>query len=310
MGGQKNQFYCFTIFNTNWSLENVDKQNTRYIIYQLEEAPSTKKLHYQGYIELNRRLGLKGCKDILGEQSAHIGSRIGSAEQAREYCRKEESRVPGTEPIEWGTFGGNQGQRSDLLELKDSLDKGLKLEEVADKHFECFLKYNRSIKEYINLKKKVQRSWYSEISIFWGEPGSGKSKDAYEIDNDAYWLRRGNGGSVWWDGYDFHETVVIDDFYGWIPFDTLLRIGDRYPLFVDTKGGAVPFVAKRIIITSNSPPEQWYPNIACMPQRWGALTRRIKEQYHYSLSGGRRHEVPGNTIPGLQDASFRDELEI
>lgn len=71
---------------------------------------------------------------------------------------------------------------------------------------------------------------------------------------NAYWKQRSN----WWDGYFNHETVIIDEFYGWLPFDLILRICDRYPLMVETKGGQVQFVAKNIIFTTNSNPVSWY----------------------------------------------------
>lgn len=43
------------------------------------------------------------------------------------------------------------------------------------------------------------------------------------------------------------------------------RLCDSTPEYVPVKGGMVPFVAKRIIITSNSPPSQWWPNIGLGP---------------------------------------------
>jgi len=51
---------------------------------------------------------------------------------------------------------------------------------------------------------------------------------------------------------------VLDDFYGWLPWDFLLRLLDRYPLLVETKGGQVQFVAKTVVITSNKPYLEWY----------------------------------------------------
>jgi hypothetical protein len=64
--------------------------------------------------------------------------------------------------------------------------------------------------------------------------------------------------AIFFDGYDGQEDVVVDEFYGWIPYDLLCRMCDRYPLLVDTKGGAVQFCPKRIWITSNKKPEDWY----------------------------------------------------
>lgn len=54
---------------------------------------------------------------------------------------------------------------------------------------------------------------------------------------------------------------MVDEFYGWISLDLLLRILDRYPLTVETKGGHRTFRAKTVVITSNKPFEKWYPNV-------------------------------------------------
>lgn len=70
----------------------------------------------------------------------------------------------------------------------------------------------------------------------------------------AYWKQRSN----WWDGYAGHEAVILDEFYGWLPFDLLLRLCDRYPLMVETKGGQTQFAAKTICITTNMLPCNWY----------------------------------------------------
>lgn len=50
----------------------------------------------------------------------------------------------------------------------------------------------------------------------------------------------------------------MDDFYGWIKYDDLLKICDRYPYSVPIKGGYEIFVTKNIWITSNVPIDLLY----------------------------------------------------
>ena len=85
-----------------------------------------------------------------------------------------------------------------------------------------------------------------------------------------------------------HEVVIIDEFYGWLPFDLLLRVCDRYPLLVETKGGQTQFVAKVIVITSNSLPSNWYksayfPSLVRRVTKWHVMPiwgfHSIYEQY-------------------------------
>lgn len=65
--------------------------------------------------------------------------------------------------------------------------------------------------------------------------------------------------------------MIIDDFYGWIKYSTLLRLLDRYPMRVEYKGGQANFLAKTIIFTSNRHPSEWYK------MDNSALMRRITE---------------------------------
>ena len=157
--------------------------------------------------------------------------------------------------------------------------------EIADEHFSTWINYSRAFKEYALLKRVSERNWITFTSVFWGPPGVGKTRRALEEAGEgAYWLTKPQGsGTVWFDGYDGHEVVVIDEFYGWIPRDLLQRMCDRYPLLVQTKGGTVSFTAKRIIITSNKAPEDWYR------AGLGAMERRLTGEHgrvEYMDGGG------------------------
>jgi len=149
-----------------------------------------------------------------------------------------------------------QTQKERLQQLKKKIDDGQNEIDIINEDFEIWVKYNRSLRLYKTLITP-KRNHEVEVIVIQGPTGTGKSKYAQDNYPDAYWKQR----SIWWDGYENDETVVIDEFYGWIPYDTLLRICDRYPLLVETKGGQIQFTAKRIIITSNSVPNNWYKNV-------------------------------------------------
>lgn len=129
---------------------------------------------------------------------------------------------------------------------------------IADKYFGQFLRYERGFRSYRALTIG-QRSWHTYCEVLWGPPGTGKSRYAWETGGpDAFWLSKPNSNRVFWDGYDGQEVVVIDEFTGWLPFGFMCRLLDRYPMRVETKGSSVPFLAKRVIITSNLDPISWY----------------------------------------------------
>lgn len=161
------------------------------------------------------------------------------------------------------------------------IDDGKTELEIADTHFATWTRIYRAIRAY-RLLRPLVRSWQTETIVYWGPPGSGKSRHVHELAPDAYWLPKPEGGgTVWFEGYDGQSDVVIDEFYGWITRDLMCRLCDRYPLHVQTKGGAVTFVAKRIFITSNKPPEQWWRRVGL-----GPMQRRLSGELGYTFFVG------------------------
>lgn len=117
-------------------------------------------------------------------------------------------------------------------------------------------------------------------------------------------LRKPANSAVYWDGYKGEKHIIIDEFYGWIPRTMMQVICDRYPAIIDTKGGARNFVATKIWITSNEPPEQWWPNAGI-----GAMARRLEGEHgcvvHMTQPWAPPGEVPA-PLPMVVPPMFRD----
>lgn len=96
------------------------------------------------------------------------------------------------------------------------------------------------------------------VEIFWGAPGTGKSKAALDRYPNAYWLAISRSGTVWFDGYHGQLQIIVDEFNGEMPYRYLLRLLDRYPLRVETKGGSVQLTTTHWIFTSNTYWTEWY----------------------------------------------------
>lgn len=238
-----------------------------YGIWQLE-CGEQGTVHLQGYLEFVKPIRLSQLRTLLPR--AHWDQRRGSREQARDYCRKDDTRLSG--PWEFGSFGPAQGKRNDLLNAKLLIDSGFSMREVSDQCFPVFIRHSKGLYEYKRLRLEP-RNWKSFVFVLYGPPRSGKSTFVHANAPNAYWLQPPSQGTqVWWDGYDGHEDVVIDEFSGWLPWDLLLRLLDAYQLFVQTKGGQAQFVAKRIWITSNKHPNEWYSSIF----NYAALRRRLE----------------------------------
>jgi len=133
------------------------------------------------------------------------------------------------------------------------------------------IKFLKCVKELQKIYAVKNRSWPVYTIVYYGPPGTGKTKRAqHEAGPDAYWLSPPQNGSLWWDGYNGEENVVIDEFNGHFCAQTFLqRVLDRYPMRVPTKGDTVPLLCKRVWITSNVLPTQWYK------KGLGALHRRL-----------------------------------
>ena len=65
-----------------------------------EQCPSTKRVHAQGYCQFTKELRLSALKKISKE--AHWTLALGTPAQNRAYCSKLDTRIEGTEPIEFG----------------------------------------------------------------------------------------------------------------------------------------------------------------------------------------------------------------
>lgn len=223
--------------------------------------------HLQGYLRMPNKKSLKGMKAV--HPTAHWEIRNGTHEQAVAYCTKEATRAAGP----W-RFGGEPapGRRTDLDAVHDALKEGKSLTEISDSHFSAFVKFGRGFEKWKLLHTVKNRSWHTEVRVYWGPTGTGKSRRAlHEAGPNAYWaLQPGSGQACFFDGYEGQEHVVIDEFYGWIPYAVLLKMLDRYPLMVHTKGGATNFYPKCVWITSNKNPREWYASCAFAP-----LQRRL-----------------------------------
>lgn len=272
--------WVFTLNNPQGPLdfEAQEASHVRYAVYQREIAPTTKTPHYQGYIEFSQAVRLAHCKKLI--PTAHWEIARGTQEQCIAYSTKTETRDPSPDsgPHEYGQRErGGQGKRNDLLDVKAKIDAGASEKEIAESHFGSWCRNYRAFERYKRLSTP-NRTWKTEVVVKYGPPGTGKSRSAMEQHPDAYWKPRGD----WWDGYEGQEVVVIDEFYGWLPYDELLRILDRYPLILGTKGGHTAFTPKKIILTTNREPAKWYDARKC---DFAALARRVDTWEYFPYLG-------------------------
>lgn len=262
--------WCFTTYDVaNFGIPE-DTSRIKYMIYQAELCPETGKEHFQGYIEFFRSVRMNAVKKILNDNTMHLEPRSGTRDKARDYCRKEDTHIDG--PWEFGTWEESQsGKRNDLIDLCSAIDEGKKDWELKELYPSTFLRYQKHVGNYRNVRKPVPRE-VPHVEYIYGKTGTGKTKSVYDRESldDLYVCE---SELKWFDGYSSQPSVLIDDFNGQCKIEFLLRLLDRYPLQVPIKGGFTNWEPNRIYITSNLSIADLYPNISNNHRE--ALIRRI-----------------------------------
>lgn len=147
------------------------------------------------------------------------------------------------------------------------------------------IRYSRGVQLAISYRDRLQRALpRPELSVClrWGDAGTGKTSSVYAEHGygSVFTLVTAANGSVWFDGYEGQDVLLIDDYRGFIPFQYFLKILDIYPLRLDVKGSFCYANWTKIYITSNHPIEEWYREDS--HHHLPALRRRIHRVEHFS----------------------------
>lgn len=252
----KSRSWCITSYK-----ESIKFPKSIYSIVGKEICPTTKRRHLQCYVYYKNARSFKSMKKEF--PGCHIEVSKGSPESNREYCSKdgdfvEEGNIP------------KQGLRTDLEHVYYMAKENKKDTEISDAYPSTYMKYYKAIDRVkFNFAQEDTKFEPIEVLVFVGDAGSGKSRQARELDPNLYCLDLSRD-VLWFDGYTGQHTILLDDFYGNIKYGYLLRLLDGYKFQLPIKGGFTWKRWKRVIITSNNEPENWYKN-GMTP----ALERRI-----------------------------------
>lgn len=287
---------CMALFEE----PNPDMTKIKYICWQKETCPETKKIHYQCYVEFKMSYGLKLCQNYIGVKNCHMEKRMTNYPYvAMLYCKNNEhweESVKGNKHInansakdktgyfeegsfrEFGTTPKkitDKGKRNDISRVKQMIEDGKNYEEIADEEPAMILKYSKGIKELLTIrnKKDTEKFRFLENTVIWGNAGSSKSREVYDIEGaeNVYKLDKAKN-EAWFCGYNGEKVLLIDDFYGWIRYDMLLNILDGYRLRIQVKGGHDWAKWEKVYITSNKEYTEWYEKSETDLE---PLTRRI-----------------------------------
>lgn len=248
----------------------VEAGDCTYLCYGIEVGENGTP-HLQGYLERAQMSRLAAIKKIPGLREAHLEPRFGTQEQAIEYCKKDGKFY------EFGKKKADRQKQNDnlmqerLKSVKKKLDEGVKYDEIFESDPVVTVRFDKWIEKQ-SMKRKRVRQEDLKVLVYYGKPGTGKTRRAYEQYPDIYAIPLGK--DIWFNGYFEQEEVLIDDFCGQMQLKDTLRLLDRYPIQVPTKGGFVWWLPNTIIITTNVHPREWY-DYSTRKDSEDALKRRI-----------------------------------
>lgn len=219
------------------------------MVFGFEVCPDTGKKHLQGYhyYENARSYPNKKWRDLTNlEKNGRDFISRGSPQDNYDYCSKlgdfwEYGELP------------KQGARTDWEQARSHLQNGGDIVSTIEQQPQL-LPFIRSLERFqtLSISKPTHRD--VKVIILIGESGTGKTRWVYEKYPELFSKPEG----PWYDGYFGQKTLLLDDYYGDIPYSQFLKVLDRYPLQVPVKGSHIYAQWDTIIITSNKQPETWY----------------------------------------------------
>lgn len=291
--------FCFTLNNyTEGEVTEIKNWDVKYLVFGKEVGDSGTP-HLQGYVCFVNAKSLTSLKKL--SRSAHWEISRGTPREASDYCKKDEDFFEkGDLPLSQIEKGVSEQIRwREIIQLSEVGDWDVLKEKYP-------VEYGTKLKnlEHINKKRKRDLSTIDgdmEHEWIYGPTGCGKSRSARDRFPDAYVK---DPTSMWWDGYNGQETVIIDDFdkFQVKQGGDMKRWLDRYAFQAQYKGGMETIRPRRIIVTSQyAPCEIWDDE-----KTVDAISRRVLIVLHPPLaavaggSAGRRGGQPNNSYPRLE----------
>lgn len=283
------RYWILTIPVDSWDKDRGRPQDVVYIKGQMEQG-ITGYRHWQLLVVFSKKVRLATVKRAFGDR-AHAEPTRSSAADA--YVWKDDTAVAGTR-FELGHRAIRRNNATDWAAVRANAVAG-NFDPIPD---DIYMRYYGNL---VRVARDNMRPVAMErtVIVYWGVTGTGKTRRAYaEAGEDCYFKIP---TTKWWDGYRGQENVVIDEFRGAIDIAHLLRWLDRTPVSVEVKGGAVPFRAKNIWLTSNLSPQQWYPGLDA--ESMDALIRKLGTIVHFDGLGEPPYVSPHRELPAIEEVN-------
>lgn len=282
--GKGDRGYVFTAWDMEAFVDAEKLDGWTYIAVAPEVCPDTGRDHIQGYVHFKENkthtAAVKAIERVF-YRGTHVAVEAakGSAKHSRTYIfgpwSDDNGKSKEFNPLakEFGKLP-EQGKRTDLASVREDVGSGKRMRQIVS----TATNYQQlKTAEFIFRYCEPKRNWKPHVVYIWGEPGKGKTKYAYDRHAFDDIHKQCGHDLKWFQGYDAHEVVVLDE----VDYDTDYRrlkdLTDRYPCIVECKGGSRQFVAKTIYMTSIVDPKDLWQ---CKPYEGREMLRRIDEIIH------------------------------
>lgn len=279
---ERTRLWVATIFDMEFDFETLfvwgrpptcRRGAMTYLGWGRETCPTTGREHFQVCVRFkNPRGSLPGVSKLFtagrgrGPGKAHVERMVGTLEQSIAYCSKDG---------DYESLGcvTNQGERKDLDQIMEEIKtKGLSELDIAEQNPQRWCQYGRRFERYRKLLE-ARRTKKTEVRVWWGPPGTGKTHAAVNWLDDMYDdVSYTRGG--FFIGYHNHPNILLDDFDAvMMERSIFMKMTDEYKYTANIKGGEINWNPKKIAITSNTDPAEWYTNVRSGDEY--AVSRRI-----------------------------------
>ena len=271
------------------NLKNIIKKRwpaVEYFCYCEEVGKETGKRHWHMF--LKHPNGINGSSILKVFPGAHLEYCTGTCKQNRDYIykegkyegsEKEDTRQEGMQ-YEFGECPEeSQGQRNDLIELKELIKSGKSNAEIYESNAQ-YLKYANSIDKIRQdfFAKKFGSEWRNvEVTYIEGVTGTGKTRgimDGFGYENVCRIKKDDYGFS----SYVAQDVVIFEEFRNTFKLEDMLDFLDGYPTEGRALYGKRQLGFTKAFICSNWKLSEQYQNIQEeYPRDWQAFLRRINK---------------------------------
>jgi len=289
--GTRGKRWCFTAYTAE-APQLPEQAPIKYFIYQQEKCPETNRLHWQGFMILDRQMTIGGIKKLMKDNTVHLEITKGTNDEASNYCKKDDTC---NDPATRKSYGelppspkdGLKGNMWDKIKL-DLENTDMTFNEIVQNNIQLAgMHYNNIQRLYAAYRRDRTPKEFTAIAII-GPGGIGKSyyaEKAFGMEN----CYTKDPSTKWWDGYDGEKVIIINEFYGQWLLSQFLEYCDIRPIAVETKGGTLKIRPRIICFTSHKHPDTWYKK-----------TNPYDAEYEPMLATGFKRRLPDTNIMHCQ----------